>query len=201
MEAGSSIYNAEIVAGSLMLPESRRLAALLLARPTAAEWSQALKSENILQKKTPATARRHARLIRNRLEQLTEDGWRMIAEGDSEVALQMLLVAAVKHSRLLGDFMRDVLGHHIRSFQDALSRKDWDDFFTECMHRDVQVAGWSQTTRAKLHQVILRILRETGYIDSTRRPRLSRVFLHAEVKSYLARYSEKYARTCMDLYS
>jgi hypothetical protein len=51
------LYNAEISAGSLMPTESRRIAELLLTRPTDAEWDAALKDENLLQKK-PATARR-----------------------------------------------------------------------------------------------------------------------------------------------
>ena len=63
-----SIYNAEISAGSLMLPESRRIARLLLTHPTKEQWFEALKLDNILQKKSPATAKRQARLIRNRLD-------------------------------------------------------------------------------------------------------------------------------------
>ena len=61
------LYNAEISAGSLMLPESRRIARLLLTQPTPEQWDEALKSENLLQKK-PATARRQARLIRKQAE-------------------------------------------------------------------------------------------------------------------------------------
>ena len=55
------LYNAEISAGSLLLPESRRIAKLLLGRPTPEQWDAALNDENLLQKK-PATARRQARL-------------------------------------------------------------------------------------------------------------------------------------------
>ena len=57
------LYNAEISAGSLMLPESRRVARLLLTHPATEQWFEALKVDNILQKKSPATARRQARLI------------------------------------------------------------------------------------------------------------------------------------------
>ena len=101
------MYNAEIAAGSLMLPESRRIAAFLLTEPSSADWSQALRIDNVLQKKTPSTALRLARLIRNRLEPMPENALEMINQGESEVATQMLLIAAVKHSRLVGDFMRD----------------------------------------------------------------------------------------------
>lgn len=57
------MYNAEISAGSLMLPESRRIAKLRMGNPSEVDWTEALRGENVLQKKTPATARRQARLI------------------------------------------------------------------------------------------------------------------------------------------
>jgi hypothetical protein len=60
-------YNAEISAGSLMPLESRRLAELLQTNPDETTWIQAVETDNILQKKTPATARRQARLIKRRL--------------------------------------------------------------------------------------------------------------------------------------
>ena len=62
IEASPRLYNAEISAGSLLLPESRRIARLLLTHPTSAQWDAALKDENLLQKK-PATARRQARWL------------------------------------------------------------------------------------------------------------------------------------------
>jgi len=195
------MYNAEIAAGSLMLPESRRIAALLLSKPSATDWNQAIRIDNILQKQTPSTAIRLARLIRNRLEPLQQDALEMISQGESEVATQMLLLAAVKHSRLVGDFMRDVVAQHIRSFQHSLSRKDWEDFFAECLHRDANVATWSETTRAKLHQVTLRILKEARYVDGTRNPRLCRVMLNSAVKCYMESHHETYARECMELYA
>ena len=44
------VYNAEISAGSLMLPESRRIAGLLLTSPSREQWFAALKLDNLLQK-------------------------------------------------------------------------------------------------------------------------------------------------------
>jgi hypothetical protein len=195
------MYNAEIVAGSLMLPESRKIAGFLLTQPAQEDWDQALRINNLLQKKTPSTARRLARLIRNRLEPMPEEALRLIDQGEAEVALQMLLIAAIKHSRLVGDFMREVVGGHIRAFQDTLSKNDWENFFLECANRDPAVSSWSESTRAKLFQVILRILKEARYIDATRNPRLCRVTLHPVVRDYLERYPETYAQECMDLYA
>jgi len=195
------MYNAELSAGSLMLPESRKIAGFLLTRPTPQEWNQALRIDNLLQKRAPSTALRLSRLIRNRLEPMPAEALRLIIQGEAEVATQMRLIAAIKHSRLMGDFMREVLREHIRTFQTSLSRKDWEYYFLECTQRDPAVSFWSESTRAKLFQVILRILKEARYIDATRNPRLCRVALHPVVRDYLERYRETYVQECMDLYA
>ncbi len=101
-------YNAEISAGSMMPLESKRIAALLLTEPDEATWIHAVEVENFLQKKTPATARRQATLLRKRLNTLDSQAWAMIVERENEVANQLLLAGAIKHSQLLGDFILNV---------------------------------------------------------------------------------------------
>lgn len=180
------IYNAEVSAGSLMLPESRKIAAFLLTKPDEAAWTRAFSlEENLLQKNKPATARRMARLIRNRLESMGDETLRLIAEGDKEVATQLLLACAIRHSRLLGDFMLDVYRRRLRGFEKALDAKDWESFLDECSHRDPAVAGWSPSTKAKIFQVVVRILAEAGFLDSTRRMGLTPPMLHPAAERHL----------------
>lgn len=192
------MYNAEISAGSLMLPESRRIARLRMGNPTETEWAEALRGENVLQKKTPATARRQARLIRNRLETLDHAGWQLIAEGDKEVATQLLLAAAIRHSRLLGDFLHDVYAQHLRRLEHSLSPRAWEAFLTECAHRDPAVAEWADSTKRKLFQVIVRILAEAGYLDSTRKMNLTPPMLHPSVVAYLKRLGDTQTLASME---
>ena len=183
-------YNAEISAGSLMLSESRKIAALLLTHPTEAEWEHALKVENILQKNTPATACRQAQLIRKRLLTLDEEGWRLIAGGEMEVSIQLLLAAAIKHSRMLEDFLREVYARQIRRMEMALNNHLWDAFWVECAHRDGEIERWSASTREKLFQVIVRILVEAKYLDSSRKMNMTPPSLHPTAISFLKRHGE-----------
>jgi len=183
-------YNAEISAGSLMLAESRRIAALLLTHPSDAELDHALRIENILQKNTPATAFRQAKLIRNRLVTLDEEGWKLIAEGDMEVSSQLLLAAAIKHSYLLGDFLRDVYARQLSRMELALNSHLWDAFWVECVHRDGDIEQWSASTRKKLFEVIVRILVEAKYLDSSRKKNMTPPSLHPTVISFLKRHGE-----------
>lgn len=188
-----SRYNAEISAGSLMPLESKRVAAFLLTNPDDAAWVHAIEIENILQKNTPATARRQARLIRRRLNTLDADAWQQIAQREHEVSIQLLLVAAVKHSRLLGDFMQRVYADHQRRLDLTLNPSDWEGFLAECTHHDPDVGEWSTSTKAKLFQVVVRILSEAKYLENPKSMKLTPRSLHPDVRRYLAQRHESYA--------
>jgi hypothetical protein len=200
MRTNTSFYNAEISAGSLMLPESRRVAAFMLAGPDESAWRKAFSlEENLLQKNKPATARRMGRLIRNRLETVSEETLRLIAEGDREVALQVLLACAIKHSCLLGHYLRDIYRERLRRLEKTLDPKEWETFLHECEHRDPAVSEWSESTRKKIYQVIIRILAEGGYLKSTRGLELTIPHLHPLVINHLKSIGWQDILTVMDI--
>ena len=173
-----------------MLQESRRIAKLLCDSPTEEQWRLAIKDENILQKNSPSTALRQASLIRNRLNTLNREAWELISLSEQEVATQLLLAAAIKHSKLLGDFIHDVYSQHLRRLENTLSHHLWEGFLTECIHRDEQVSEWAESTKEKLFQVIIRILTESKYLDSSKKMNLTPPMLHPTVISYLKRNNE-----------
>lgn len=193
-----TMFNAEISAGSLLALESKRIAKLLLTAPDAATWQHAIEVDNLLQKKTPATARRQATLIRKRLTTLDKVAWQMIAERESEVATQLLLAASIKHSQLLGDFMRGAYADCQRRLDADLTVNDWQNFLTECAHHDPAVLAWSASTKDKLFQVIVRILSESKYLENARTMKLTPPHLHPEVYRYLLRHHETYVLDCME---
>src|SRR5919198_6072056 len=98
-------YRADITAGALKIPESRRIADLLLQGTNETGWKEALYDQNILQTRNPATARRLALMLRGRLALMDTDLWKLVRNGSSIVATHACLAAAVKHSALLGDFL------------------------------------------------------------------------------------------------
>ena len=178
--------------------ESKRIAALLVTHPDDSAWHHAIEIDNILQKKTPATARRQTTLIRKRLLTLDAAGWEMISNRESEVQLQLLLAAAIKHSPLLGDFMRNVYALRQRGLESALAPHDWPDFLAECAHHDPAVTQWADSTRAKLFQVIVRVLAEAKYLDNARSMRLTPRSLHPDVRRYLGERHETYVLECLE---
>lgn len=178
--------------------ESKRLAALLLTTQDKATWLHAVEVENLLQKSSPATARRQARLIRKRLDTLDATGLQMIAVRESEVRVQLLLATSIKHSTLLGEFLRNVYGLRQRQLESSLAKLDWLGFLDECAHQDPSVADWTESTRAKLFQVIVRILVEAKYLESSRSLKLTPPALHPDVRLYLLERKENYVLDCME---
>jgi len=171
---------------------------LLLEKLSVDDWHRALVIDNILQKKSPATAKRQARLIRARLETVTPDLWGLVISGAYETTVQALLGAAIKQSRLLGDFMHEVVRPSFKTFDRKLSLKAWSDFLEMCEHRDSGVTTWAQSTRRKLGQVIFRILAEARYVDSTRSLTLVPVSIAPEIRKYLVENKEDYALRAME---
>ncbi len=126
------------------------------------------------------------------------DLWDLVHKGKSEVSIQALLAAAIKHSRLLGDFMNQVVHENWRTFKPKINVKDWKYFFETCSQADPQMLEWTESTQKKLKQIIFRILAESNYIDTTRSRQLQSVTVLPEIKKYLTDNSERYVLSCME---
>ena len=193
-----SLYNTEVSRGSLMPLESKRIAMLLLTEPDAATWKRAIEVENILQKDTVGTAVRQSVLIRKRLATLDATAWKLITERESEVTNQLLFAAAIKQNKLLGDFMRNVYAIRQQQMEPDISVANWEDFLTECAHRDSSVTGWNENTKIKIINGIARILIETKYLVDRKSMKLSPRDLHPVVRRYLVERNEKFVLDCLE---
>jgi hypothetical protein len=199
MTAG--IYSATITAGGLMLPEARRVARLMLAEPSKEDWTNAICTDNLLQKKTPASAIRHANLIRARMQTMPVAALTLVASGSQEVATQLAFASALKHSALLTDFMRAVVASHHRRLELVIARREWDTFLSECMARDPAVESWTASTRAKLFQVIVNMLVEAHYLESGKTLKLRTPSLHPQVRALLKQHGEQALINTLELRS
>jgi hypothetical protein len=190
-------YSANICAGSLKVPESRIVAGLLLKGISGDDWHHAMVEQNVLQARNTVSAVRIGRLVRQRLELMKPDLWRLVRDGSGPVATQAILAAAIKHSPLLGDFLDLVVREQFRIFNTTLSRKLFDDYLYGCRGRDPEMPEFNQTTRRKLQTTIYHILVQSGYLADTRTLNLQRVFIAEPVVAYLERNREYYVLRCM----
>jgi hypothetical protein len=124
--------------------------------------------------------------------------WDIVHYGKSDVSVQALLAAAIKHSRLLGDFLSQVVHENWRTFKPKINVKDWKYFFDTCSQADPKMLQWTESTQKKLKQIIFRILAESSYIDTIRSGQLQSVTVLPEISKYLTDNSERYVLSCME---
>ena len=165
-------YKADITAGALKVPESRVIADLLLRDVSDKEWRSALYEENVLQTRSPKTAKRLSVLIRGRLSSVEAPLWKLIQDGSVVEATHACLAAAVKASNLLGDFLDLVVRDEYRTFKPTLALGVWADYIDECRGRDPEMPPWADSTIMRLRSSVFTILAEAGYIDSTKARKL-----------------------------
>jgi hypothetical protein len=192
-------YKADITAGALKLPESRIIADLLLRQADAEGWKDAIVKKNVLQARSPATARRLTKLIRDRLETMGPDLWKLVRDGKGTVAAHAVFAAAVKQSPLLGDFLEIVVGEQYRLFSTMLSNKMFADYLEGCRERDPDMPQWNETTRRRLRSSVFQTLAQAGYIENTRSLKLQTVHVAEQVLSYLKANQEEYVLRCIQV--
>jgi hypothetical protein len=197
-ERHTSRYRADIGGGTLMLPESRKVASLLLKGLPAGAWQKAIEVENVLQKTSPAGAKRIASLIRARLETMTDDFWLLVRDGDRDVAMQAMFAASIKHSALLGDFIDIVVRERFRGFHDTLPKTSWAEYLDICRSRDPEMPVWKDSTAKKLGEHVYRILSEVDVLTDTKSYRLRKITLRREVRENLQGHSERYVLRCIE---
>lgn len=182
------IYNAEISAGALMVIETKLIAKFMLTNPTKEDWKQAIEIENILQKKTPSTAKRQAILVKKRLDLVAPEILRQIASSDNELTLQLIFVCSLLHSKLHLDYMSRVYGEHLRLYESHIKKNAWENFWDECSILDSNINNWSALTKSKLNQVIVKILSQAKFIDSTRTQKLTPPDIRPEVIALIKKH-------------
>jgi len=192
-------YSAEITAGGLKLRESRVIAGLLLGGVDRQSWLTAIRDQNILQARNPATAARIGRLVRQRLETMEADLWKLVRDGNRTVATHAVLAAIIKHSPLVGDFLDLVLREQFRLFSPKLTKTTWEDYLIACRARDPEMPTWNESTRRRLRSSVFQTLAEAGFINGTRALQLQPVRIAPEVIQYLQNHNEEYVLRCIQV--
>ena len=163
--------------------------------------TQAIQTENRLQKRSPATAKRQAGALRKRLERLDEPFWRALRDGDDELATQVAFVAVLERNLLLVEFVETVLRDAFILRAEKLAQYQWLDFLEDRAHRDPAVADWTDSSKKKMGQVVFRILAEGGLLQSTRSLRLQNILVRPEVNVLLEDSRRSRIKACLNVSS
>ena len=194
-------YDSDLIGGSLLVRESRVIAELLLEQANEEQWKQAIQTENRLQKRSPATAKRQAGALRKRLERLDEPFWRALRDGDDELATQVAFVAVLERNLLLVEFVETVLRDAFILRAEKLAQYQWLDFLEDRAHWDPAIEDWTESSKKKMGQVAFRILAEVGLLNGTRSLRLQHMLVRPEVNVLLEDSRRHRIKACLNVSS
>ena len=194
-------YDSDLIGGSLLVREARIIADLLFSKADDSEWKRVIQTDNRLQKRSPATAKRQASALRKRLERLDEPFWRTLRDGDDELASQIAFVAVLERNLLLVEFVETVLRDAFILKTEKLAQYQWMDFLEDRAHRDPAIGTWTESSKKKMGQVAFRILAEVGLLQSTRSLRLQNVLVRPEVNVLLEDSRRYRIKACLNVSS
>lgn len=194
-------YDSDLIGGSLQVRESRIIAELLLQNATPEQWQEAIQQQNLLQKRSPASAKRIAHALRKRLERLDTRFWWAIRDGDDELATQVAFCSALERNLLLVEFIETVLKDAFVTRAETLESYHWNEFLEDRSHRDPAIQTWAESSRKKMGQVVYRMLAEVGLLQSTRSMKLHHLLVRPEIKALLEDSHRQRIKACLEVSS
>lgn len=124
-----------------------------------------------------------------------------VATKPQDVSRQICLYAMMKEHRLISDFMLTVVGEKYRTQDMSFGRIDVNTFFLRLQEQDDAVATWSEQTIQKLGQVIVRILVDNEYLDSTKADHLNLVLISSTLENALRAGNDAYMLPAFNCFS
>lgn len=185
--------------GSLLIRESRVVAKLLAEKHSREEIVRLVLSRNLLQNSSKATTQKYCQLALIRLGTLTDEQIHFVASGREEICRMTLLLAVLKTYPIIADFMRDVVAEKVRCFETHLEKKDWMRFLQDRARTDASIKEWSETSQRKMGQVVIRMMAEAGFLDSTRKMSILFPIVPPELEHALGATGDAKLMVCMKL--
>lgn len=190
----ASPYSAAITREQFLFYEVRTTAKLLTEGCSREEAVERIVSENLFQYPTEKSVRRMALACLKRLDALGDPSLvRAVAKESSEVAKQVCLYAMMREYRLIRDFMITVIGEKYRIGDRTFGKIDLNTYFLRLQEQDDRVATWSDSTIARLKQIIVKVLVENGYLADRRATQLEPVWLHPVLADAIRAHGDEIA--------
>jgi hypothetical protein len=179
-------YKMSFVTGGLFLNESIEVARL---HTPAESWEDTIRRAlemGVSSLPKAASRRRTLREIVNRISTLDDDELTYLVEdADRQDQQALLWLAACRAYRFVREFAAEVIHERFLSFKLDLPLESFDVLFEAKAEWDEGLNGISATTRAKLRQVLFRMMREANVI--TIEGRILAAYVSPQLRAMLAR--------------
>ncbi|AYO04272.1 MULTISPECIES: DUF1819 family protein [Vibrio] len=193
-------YLGDLIGGSLMITEAQLIAELLLSEPSKEQWDEAIVEQNILQKRSPASAKRNAATIKKRIANLGNKFLSALVKANHEEAAQLMMAATLINSPLLADFMRTVVMDAKRMYRENIDMKDWEYFWEDKCRIYPDFADMSESSTYKIAQVAFKVMTDGGFLESTKTKVLTNIYITPDVRDLLVEMDRDDIIQAMEIY-
>jgi len=156
-------YTASFTAGSLLLDETTRVLKYILNDELELKKDEIIK-KNIIKINSEAARKRVLQEIRIRNKAVDKSVWEKFENASTRERKILLFYSTVKAYPILNDFMKDVIVNKWKSLKKDFSEREIEVFLAKKTAEHPEIEEWTETTRAKVIQVIQRILKEVGIL-------------------------------------
>ena len=170
-------YKLSFTSNSLHLEETVKIAE---AYNKSRDWNivqEIVINENILQKEKSSTAIREFREIKDRLSCLTDAQLELLMGEDIEMQKHIIFLAICKTYGFIREFVVEVIRHKFTLFQTSIYDSDYDNFYESKAVVYDKLNTIADTTKAKIRQVLFKIISQVGIINSAKDKFISQPFL------------------------
>ncbi len=180
----NSKYNGGLTREQFLFHEMRTTAKLLIDGLSEEDAVNKIISDNLFQYPTEREIKKMARVCITRLKSMQDKSLiNAIATNSSDVAKQICLYAMMKYNRLVWDFMITVIGEKYRQQNLSFSKLDLNVFFMRLQEQDDNIASWAESTVNKIKQVLVKVLVENEFLDSTKSDHLNPVLISSVLEN------------------
>jgi hypothetical protein len=196
----STLYKTDLAGVALKPHESRIIATWLrggYGGVSDESWQKLIYADNALGISGRSTLRRQSNLLRSRLSTVSTGLLKLIAEGSYRETIHACLAAAIKHSKLLGDFLDIVVRREYASGGRELDLYHWRTYLDACKLRDPNMGDWSPASTIRMRTTVMSILHEADLVDRGKPVIIKPPVYEKTVIDILERDQESWCLRCM----
>jgi len=160
-------YRLSFTFGGLLIPESVEIAERYLVNGDWNKTKEEALNNEILKKTRRSSRFRYFREIRERLKLAHNWELELIVHADLSIQQLVLFLIVCRYYRFIREFFVEVVYEKLRMNDFILMDYDYPTFFERKVDKHPEIRDLSDTTKQKIQQVTIRILREAGLLKKT----------------------------------
>jgi hypothetical protein len=187
-------YKFSFTAGSLLLNETIKVAEVYVKTGNWEKTREHVMHTNLLQKNTESAASRFYLESQRRLKTLSTEELSLLVEARLEEQKQIVFLAICRYYGFIRDFVTQILRENVLTMRRTFRDSDYYRFSEEVSIEHPEYEALRESTKKKVRQVLLNLLREVGILSSGPERKITPVQVSSEVCRLIASKNPKELR-------